>query len=52
MKTRTLWTGLLLVLLAACGTNPTPPPTTAEFVLQFNGDPDPLKKPVQKFRQK
>jgi type 1 fimbria pilin len=37
---------LLEYLLAACGGASTPLPTTAEFVLQFDGAPDPVKQPV------
>jgi tripartite motif-containing protein 71 len=46
MKTIRLWAVLLVALLAACGGKPTSPPTAAEFVLQFTGDPDPLQKPA------
>ena len=46
-KIMIIWSGFLLVyLLTACGGAPTPPPTSAEFVLQFDGAPDPVKQPV------
>jgi hypothetical protein len=42
-----VWSGFLLVfLLTACRSASAPPPTTAEFVLQFDGAPDPVKQPV------
>jgi len=35
-----------VLLLAGCGSTPTPEPTTAEYVLQFDGEPDRLQRPV------